>query len=124
MNLHRKSIQDCTKNEIARESEYTSKEVAKHDDFIGFGSRDFLIKRSATIANRKKLGCLIFSNQSAVTFDSPNTKDGGYALTFRSNKLVWISIHVCKILFGTRLILRSDFAVFTIARIVNLSLVR
>jgi hypothetical protein len=46
--------------EESEESQSTSKEVAKHDNFIGFGGRGLLIKRSATVASRKKPSCLIF----------------------------------------------------------------
>jgi hypothetical protein len=60
MNFHRKLIQYCRKNRITGESQPTSKEVMKHDNFIGFGGRGLLIKRSATVVSRKKPGCLIF----------------------------------------------------------------
>jgi hypothetical protein len=43
MNLHRKNIQDCGENWIAREPKATSEEVAKYDNFSVFGSRGLLI---------------------------------------------------------------------------------
>jgi hypothetical protein len=43
-----------------KEQENNSLWQAKYDDFIGFGSRDLLIKGSATVASREEPDCLIF----------------------------------------------------------------
>jgi hypothetical protein len=82
VNLHRKFVQNRRQNRIAGESETASKEVAKHDDFISFGSRDFLISRGTCVTYEKNPAASYSLISSAVTFDSPNTNAGGYSLIF------------------------------------------
>jgi hypothetical protein len=43
-------------------------EVAIHDNFIGFRSRNLLVERSATVTRRKESGCLIFLDQIGGDF--------------------------------------------------------
>jgi hypothetical protein len=77
MNLHRKFFKNSRQEGIARKSESTSEEVAKYYDFIGFGRRSLLIKRSATIANRKETSRLVFSDQICRDFGFTENKRWG-----------------------------------------------
>jgi hypothetical protein len=80
MNLHGKLIQDCRHKGIARKPESAGEEVVKHDDFIGFGSRNLLIEGSATVACRKEPGRLIFPDH--IGGDLRFTKNKGWRERF------------------------------------------
>jgi hypothetical protein len=61
---------------IARKPESTSEEVAKHDNFIGFGSRNLLIEGGATVASWEESGRLVFPDQ--ISGDLRFTKNKGW----------------------------------------------
>jgi hypothetical protein len=82
MNLHRKSIQNCRQNKITRKPKPAREEIPKYNNFVSFGSWDLLIKSGARVTNRKNLAASYSLIKSAVTFDSPNTKAGGYDFAF------------------------------------------
>jgi hypothetical protein len=62
MNLHRKSVQKCRQNRITGEPKLACEEIPKYNNFVSLGSWDLLIKRGASITNRKKSDRFIFSN--------------------------------------------------------------
>jgi hypothetical protein len=76
MNLHGKFFKNSRQEGMARKSESTSEEVAKHYDFIGFW-RSLLIKQSATIANRKETSRLVFPDQICRDFGFTENKRWG-----------------------------------------------
>jgi hypothetical protein len=63
MNLHREFIQNRGHKGITRKPKSAGEDVAKNNNFVGFGSRNLLIEGSATVARRKESGCLIFPDQ-------------------------------------------------------------
>jgi hypothetical protein len=75
MNLHREFVQNRRHKGIAGKPKTAGEEVAKHDDFISFRSRNLLIEGSAAVARRKESGCLIFPDQ--VGRDLRFAKDKG-----------------------------------------------
>jgi hypothetical protein len=77
MNLHREFIQNRGHKGITRKPKPAGEEVAKNNNFVGFGGRNLLIEGSATVARRKESGCPYSLIKLVVTLDSPKTKDGG-----------------------------------------------
>jgi hypothetical protein len=50
MNPHRVLVQDSRQKGITGESKLAGEEVTKYDNFVSFGSRNFLVKGSTTTA--------------------------------------------------------------------------
>jgi hypothetical protein len=74
MNLHRLHVQNRGNDGIAGKPQSAGKEVAKHDNFTSFGSRDLFIQGCASGAHGKKSRCLVLSDQIGSNLRFPADK--------------------------------------------------